>query len=315
MKLTLIFILIICVGYVKPDKEKCSRLKNNVQLSGSKSDYIKIKGSNYVLRDNHDQCMTLCQNTDDCHYWYTTKNAKYQLRCYLMRRYTESRRETGVISGSRYICKGECWDGRGVCKASHTECSGTFASLFMSRHLGCDPADKPICCTKPVAIGGICRTDIQCSTANTVCSGGKCQCRSGYYCPSDSWFFIQALNGLVMDIPGASEGKQMILYKKHGGNNQLWKWDSDGRLVSKSKGLVLDIAGDNDKEGASVIARKQKGANNQKWELRGEYIHSKFNDMVMQATGSEQGAKIQLGSKTSSKEQKWTMVAETTEGE
>ena len=37
----------------------------------------------------------------------------------------------------------------------------------------------------------------------------------------DGWCLIQAANGLVLDIAGGEQGGKLIIFTKHGGDNQL----------------------------------------------------------------------------------------------
>merc|ERR1719309_1157590 len=85
-----------------------------------------------------------------------------------------------------------------------------------------------------------------------------------FYRSSGPWYYIRSYQtGLVVDIPGHNQGKQLIMWTPHGGNNQLWRW-SNGRILSKT-GLAMDISGADYRQGAKVIAWPSHGRSNQKW--------------------------------------------------
>ena len=52
---------------------------------------------------------------------------------------------------------------------------------------------------------------------------------------SDGWFFLKsALNGKVLDVAGAEDKANLILYQEHGGDNQLWKLE-EVRMSRKAR--------------------------------------------------------------------------------
>merc|ERR1719309_1457417 len=102
-----------------------------------------------------------------------------------------------------------------------------------------------------------------------------------------TWFLIKAPNGLVLGTAGTESGERVILMNNSGADNQLWQWSADDQLVSNSTGMAMDISGKSDADGAPVITWSKHDGDNQKWEIRGDYIHSKMNDKVMQASGTE----------------------------
>eukprot|EP00092_Neocalanus_flemingeri_P009793 GFUD01010551.1.p1 GENE.GFUD01010551.1~~GFUD01010551.1.p1 ORF type:complete len:230 (-),score=76.73 GFUD01010551.1:58-747(-) len=124
------------------------------------------------------------------------------------------------------------------------------------------------------------------------------------------WFTIQTDNGLVMDIAGGAHGGKVTLYQHHGGNNQLWRFD-DGCLVSKT-GLVADIRDGNRNAGAGIIGWKRHDGINQKWSLKGNVIHSKMTDMVMEVKGGkmESGMEVIISPKNGKNNQMWYLHAD-----
>ena len=116
---------------------------------------------------------------------------------------------------------------------------------------------------------------------------------------------IQTSNGLVLDIAGGVKGGKLIIYTKHGGNNQLWKFQ-EGRLVNKT-GMVADIKDESKKQGAEVIGWARHDRDNQKWSMKENFIHSKLTDMVMDIKGGkmEVGTEVIMFRKHGGSNQKW----------
>ena len=65
------------------------------------------------------------------------------------------------------------------------------------------------------------------------------------------WFVVETANGLVLDISEGEQGGKLIVFTRHGGDNQLWRLE-DGRLVNKT-GMVADIADSNREEGPRLL--------------------------------------------------------------
>merc|ERR1712130_1008216 len=110
-----------------------------------------------------------------------------------------------------------------------------------------------------------------------------------------NWFFIENSSGLVLDIAGGKQGGELQIYTKHGGDNQLWSRDEEGRLVSKT-GLACDIEGGQKKEGTKVIGWSQHEGQNQKWKLSGNHIYSLLNNLVLDVKGGKtsSGSKVHM---------------------
>jgi len=95
------------------------------------------------------------------------------------------------------------------------------------------------------------------------------------------WFTIENLaSGRVLDISGGEEGGKLIIHDRHGGDNQLFKFDYDGSIISKS-GLCLDIKDCSDDNCAEVIGWSPNGGDNQKWRVVGTRIESQMNGKVL----------------------------------
>ena len=119
------------------------------------------------------------------------------------------------------------------------------------------------------------------------------------------WCVVQTASGLVLDIAGGEQGGKIIVYTRHGGDNQLWRLE-DGRLVNKT-GMVADIAEASMEEGARVIAWEKHDGLNQKWSLKENCIHSQLTDMVMDLKegGMEPGTEVIMFTKHGGNNQKW----------
>eukprot|EP00092_Neocalanus_flemingeri_P082806 GFUD01103816.1.p2 GENE.GFUD01103816.1~~GFUD01103816.1.p2 ORF type:complete len:128 (-),score=38.07 GFUD01103816.1:31-414(-) len=119
------------------------------------------------------------------------------------------------------------------------------------------------------------------------------------------WFLIQTANGLVLDVAGGVQGGKLIIYQKHGGDNQLWRFE-EGRLVNKI-GMVADIMAGSTEEEAEVIAWEKHDGDNQKWSMKENYIHSELTDMVMDLKEGqmEEGAEVIMFPKHGGSNQMW----------
>ena len=124
-------------------------------------------------------------------------------------------------------------------------------------------------------------------------------------CRMSDWFVIQTANGLVLDIAGGVQGGKLIIYTKHGGDNQLWKFE-EGRLVNKM-GMVADIMAGSMEEEAEVIGWERHDGDNQKWSMQGNFIHSELTDMVMDLKGGimEEGTEVIMFPKHGGSNQTW----------
>ena len=103
------------------------------------------------------------------------------------------------------------------------------------------------------------------------------------------------------------------MYPAYGGANQLWQWGGDDTLVSKI-GLVADIQGARDEEGASCIGWYPNSSRNQKWRYENGTIKSAMNNLVMDIAGGGTGitADVQMCKATGNLDQKWALVPENT---
>merc|ERR1711936_239022 len=124
------------------------------------------------------------------------------------------------------------------------------------------------------------------------------------YTMSD-WFVIQSANGLVLDVAEGTKGGKLIIYTRHEGDNQLWRFE-EGKLVNKL-GVVADIKDGSTEEGAELIGWEFHGGDNQKWCVKGNFIHSELTDMVMDLKegGMEAGTEVIMFPKHGGSNQMW----------
>ena len=107
-----------------------------------------------------------------------------------------------------------------------------------------------------------------------------------------SWYYITAHNGLVLDIHSSAKGGKLILYHKHGGDNQLWRFQ-DGLLVSKA-GLVADVEGSNTNHGASICAWDRHSGLNQKFHQINDTIVSNLQGFVFDVKDGNMAANAEV---------------------
>jgi len=126
-----------------------------------------------------------------------------------------------------------------------------------------------------------------------------------------SWYYIvNQATGLVLDISGGKKQGSIIIWGKHGGDNQLWRLEGNGLLRSKL-GTVIDICHGDKKAGAKLIAYPKHGGENQLWKRNGNQIVSMLNSMVMDVEGgsTKAGTSVIMWPSHGGKNQQWTFEA------
>jgi len=128
------------------------------------------------------------------------------------------------------------------------------------------------------------------------------------------WFTIRSKHsGLVLDIAGSKHGANIVTFRKHGGDNQIWKWQGNN-LVSKL-GYVLDVNARGSEEGTKVIAWKHHGGVNQQWIMIGDKIISVLNGMCLDIPARSKSSDVgivlwSLHSDDAVDHQSWELVYE-----
>merc|ERR1711868_164341 len=125
------------------------------------------------------------------------------------------------------------------------------------------------------------------------------------------WFTIENLaSGRVLDLcGGGAEGAELIIYDRNGGDNQLWQFDEEGRIISKT-GFCLDIEGCNDENCAKVIAWSPHDGDNQKWEVVGTRIESRMNGKVLDILyeGTDNETPVIVHDHHGKENQRWNII-------
>ena len=131
---------------------------------------------------------------------------------------------------------------------------------------------------------------------------------------SPYFFIVNERDGNVLDAANNEAGEQLITFTALRRATQLWRWDSEGRLVNKA-GLVAGVK--QKYEIQTLVAQMQKandpvvlgsptGNSDQAWRVEGHIIKSGMNDLAMDASGS----RVTMTSASDDLAQKWEFVPE-----
>ncbi|KAJ7363667.1 apolipoprotein [Desmophyllum pertusum] len=119
---------------------------------------------------------------------------------------------------------------------------------------------------------------------------------------------IQCKVPLVLEISSSKEIR--VNPVRRAASDQLWKWDTGCRLVSKT-GRVAAIKYGKKKEKACLVAENDKTDDfSQMWRVEQEVIKSTLNDLVVGITGSSPGALACMFKADETSVQKWIIVPE-----
>ena len=85
--------------------------------------------------------------------------------------------------------------------------------------------------------------------------------------PDGTFLIISKLHGKALDCGGQTQGTKLIVWDRHGGNNQRWR--REGHYIVSMSGLMFDIEGSNSSPGAHVLlwTRNNPTSSNQKFEF------------------------------------------------
>jgi len=84
------------------------------------------------------------------------------------------------------------------------------------------------------------------------------------------FYIASPANGRVLDNPNKflyPDDNKIVLWKEHGGWNQMWVFDADGTIMNPGSGKVLHIAGGegHDSNGTEIQLCDKNGQWNQQW--------------------------------------------------
>ena len=126
-------------------------------------------------------------------------------------------------------------------------------------------------------------------------------------------------SGKVLDASLSSEG-EVVLWEKHGGDNQLWFWDDQYRDVLRNKNFpnkVLDFQWRDYQEHnwGKIYLNEFISGWNQKWQFEGREIickgfqHKTVENLRLDVHGSatHNGAKVGVYQATGNPNQKWQL--------
>ena len=117
----------------------------------------------------------------------------------------------------------------------------------------------------------------------------------------------------MLELAGGEEGGELIVNDYvHGAANQLWEFDEEMRLMSRT-GYAVDIEGANDGNCARIIGWSPNDGDNQKWEVVGTRIESKMNGNVLDIYGGvddgcDSGTAVVSGNHHGGENQIWNNV-------
>ncbi|MEU7515187.1 TIM-barrel domain-containing protein [Streptomyces sp. NPDC042898] len=114
---------------------------------------------------------------------------------------------------------------------------------------------------------------------------------------------VNAASGTCVDLPGSSTtpGTRPTLYTCHGGPNQTWTFQPDGRLTGLN-GVCLDGAA-----AADVTVQTCNGTPGQKWQLGPESsVHSGGKCLAPVGSGTANGTKLTLATCDNGTKQRWS---------
>eukprot|EP00029_Vermamoeba_vermiformis_P010472 TRINITY_DN549_c0_g1_i1.p1 TRINITY_DN549_c0_g1~~TRINITY_DN549_c0_g1_i1.p1 ORF type:complete len:147 (-),score=29.90 TRINITY_DN549_c0_g1_i1:111-521(-) len=130
---------------------------------------------------------------------------------------------------------------------------------------------------------------------------------------ADYFFIVSEHNpSLVLDIEGgvANQGAKLITWAYHGGENQRFRFNPQGFIISAKSGLVLDVEG-GPNQGAKIIQWPAHGGANQRWRLHKDgTIRLENSNLAIDIEGgsNQQGAKLVAWPVHGNTNQRWRIV-------
>ncbi|KAL5505967.1 hypothetical protein EMCRGX_G007520 [Ephydatia muelleri] len=116
------------------------------------------------------------------------------------------------------------------------------------------------------------------------------------YQPDGSFLIVSKLNGKVLDCVGQGIEEQLIVWDRHGGENQRFR--REGNYLVTMRGLVVDVKGSNQAPKTPIIqySKNSPASSNQQFSIKSldVYIETHLNGFVLDIEGGCQanGAKV-----------------------
>ena len=87
------------------------------------------------------------------------------------------------------------------------------------------------------------------------------------YQPDGTFLIISKLHGKALDCGGQTQGSKLIVWDRHGGDNQRWR--REGNYIVSKSGFMFDIEGSNRAAGAKVLlwSRNHPTSSNQQFDF------------------------------------------------
>ena len=125
---------------------------------------------------------------------------------------------------------------------------------------------------------------------------------------SPYFYIVNQKTGKVLDSHRNYQNAQLTTRPENGRKSQLWKWDSEGRLVNKDRSnYVADVLAGSKDTGTPVVLNTREDDNlGQKWRVEEDAITSGLSELVMDVSDSWVIVKCDSGRMS----QKWEFVPE-----
>ena len=123
---------------------------------------------------------------------------------------------------------------------------------------------------------------------------------------SSYFYVVNQSSGKVLDSHRNYHNAQLIAHEENGSSGQLWKWDSEARLVNKHGFVAEILEGSKDTGTPIILNTPDEKCLGQKWMVEEDTIKSGLSGLVMDASKSW----VIMKEASSSLYQKWEFVPE-----
>ena len=125
---------------------------------------------------------------------------------------------------------------------------------------------------------------------------------------SPYFYVVNQRTGKVLDSQRNYKNAQLITRRGNGNKSQLWKWDSEARLVNKDRSnYVVDVLNESIGSGTPVVLNNPEDDNlGQNWSVEDNTIKSGLSGLVMDVSDSW----ITMKESSGRMSQKWEFVPE-----